>query len=283
MSSHLYPLHYNFSCFYSICIFSYDKFCSIIKCPQELLYCFKPSRHLSLFHNLLLPSGLCCLLYCLLQSLLVVFVFLHCGSSLVHTDKLHFSPSLCLLFSFITFVVCFIQQFSGWNIENQSASLQRNQITLPTSDGPLLVPQTAFLEIPWVFLHCPADYNKIICQMRFKFFVFSKDWTVCEGLAYKAIQPWINEQKLKAATVLWWELLRVVGACLSHSPCPELGNNSWWEYWLREYLVLRGVKAVCAQGGGGSAAVCLDLYGKEQAQPRQTIANMLWRNIASLN
>lgn len=68
MLSHLYPLCYNFSCFYSICTFPYDKFCSIIKCLQELLYCFKPSRHLSLFHNLLLPSVLCCLLSCLLQS-----------------------------------------------------------------------------------------------------------------------------------------------------------------------------------------------------------------------
>lgn len=71
MVSHLYPLCYNFSCFYSFCFFPYVKFCSIIKCLQELLYCFKPSRHLSLFHYLLLPSELsyllcwfCCNLCC---------------------------------------------------------------------------------------------------------------------------------------------------------------------------------------------------------------------------
>lgn len=166
------------------------------------------------------------LLSYLLQSLLVVFVFLHCGSSLVHTDKLNFSPSLCILFSFITFVVCFIQHFSGWNIESQSASLQRTQIILPTSHGPLLVPQTAFLEIPWVFLHCPADCNKNICQMRFKFCVFSKGWPVCEGLAHKAIQPWINEHKWKAARVLWWGD-SVHGRCLFVT-LPWAGNHPGW-------------------------------------------------------
>lgn len=134
----------------------------------------------------------------LLQSLLVLFVFLHCGSSLVHTDKLIFSPSLYILFSLITFVVCFVLQLSDRNIENQSASQQRNQITLPTSDGPLVVPQTAFLEIPWVFLHCPADCDSIIYQMRPKFCVFSKGRTGCEGLAHKA---WIDEQGGKAGSV----------------------------------------------------------------------------------
>lgn len=32
--------------------------------------------------------------------------------------------------------------------------------------------------------------------------------------------------------------------------------------------------SLCTEGDG-SAAVCLDLYGEEEAQPCQTIANML--------
>lgn len=76
--------------------------------------------------------------------------------------------------------------------------------------------------------------------------------------------------------VLWWGNCFVWPVHVCHTaPCPELGNHSGWEYFVREYLVLRGVKAVCAERGGGSAAVCLDLYGEEQAQPHQTIANML--------
>lgn len=39
--------------------------------------------------------------------------------------------------------------------------------------------------------------------------------------------------------------------------------------------MLRGEKAVCARRGDGSAAVSLDLYGEEEAQPCQTIASML--------
>lgn len=203
----------------------------------------------------------------LLQSLLVLFVFLHCGSSLVHTDKLIFSPSLYILFSLITFVVCFVLQLSDRNIENQSASQQRNQITLPTSDGPLVVPQTAFLEIPWVFLHCPADCDSIIYQMRPKFCVFSKGRTGCEGLAHKA---WIDEQEGKAGSV-------PVAVFVTRVPPGEVSRAL-----CQEQPVLQDKGSLCSQGRG-SAAVGLDLCGEEEAQPRQTMANMLWRNIAPLN
>lgn len=160
----------------------------------------------------------------LLQSLLLLLVFLHCGSSPVPTDKLIFSPSLCIFFSFITFVACFILQFPGWKIENQSASLQRNQIALATSDGPLQVPETACLEIPWVSPHCPAGCNMIISQMRSKLCVFSKDWTGCEGSAHRAVQPGINEHKLQTATVLWWGNAERGRVCLSHN-IPRAGDD----------------------------------------------------------
>lgn len=98
MLSHLYPLCYNFSCFYSFCIFPYVKFCSIINCLQELLYCFKPSRHLSLFHNLLLPPVLSYLLCCLCCNL--------CCSLYFYSVAL-LSPTLKVYLIFSTSLVIF--------------------------------------------------------------------------------------------------------------------------------------------------------------------------------
>lgn len=274
--SHLYPLHYNFSCFYSICIFSYDKFCSIIKCPQELLYCFKPSRHLSLFHSLLLLSGLCFFpISCNLCWWSSCFWLLSCPHRQIKFQSF-------LVYTFLIHYCCCLLHPTLLRLKH------RKPVSFPAKKSDysshltwtLAVPQTAFLEIPWIYLHCPADCNKIICQMWFKFCVFSKGWPVCEGLAHGAIQPWINEHKWKAARVPWWGNCCAWPGRVCH---PALSWEPSRGICVREYLGLRGVKALCAQRGGGSAAVCLDLYGEEEAQPGQTIANMLWRNIASLN
>lgn len=102
--------------------------------------------------------------------------------------------------------------------------------------------------------------------------MFSEDRSGCEGLAHKAIQPWIDEHKLKAATApLRGSAER--GSCVFVT-LPRAGEPLG-VVCAEGCSVLRGMKAACAQRAAGSAAVCLYLYGEEEAQPRQTIANLL--------
>lgn len=61
----------------------------------------------------------------------------------------------------------------------------------------------------------------IIYQMRSRFCVFSEGWAGCEGLAHKAIQPWMNEHEAKAVTVRLWEVWPV---CVCHTACPRAGE-----------------------------------------------------------
>lgn len=90
--------------------------------------------------------------------------------------------------------------------------------------------------------------------MRSKFWLFSKGWTSCEWLTYKAIQHWINEHKLKPTTVLlsgkcWVWLVHVFHIASYH----ELSNNSdcsWGMLCVKVYLAIKEIKAVsvCIRG-----------------------------------